>query len=179
METSFAQGNSSSAGKSGATLALFALVPTTVMLGLALVVTARFSDRKQTQLEARRQAAELTARLARNRVYLDEYLLSGDTRNVDLLKSNEEGLHQSLQHAIARSQSQQERDLLQRLASLNRDWEEEFAKPMIERRQQVDRGDTTVAVLQISYLQADPVGWSFRFDNILANLQRQSVDLYY
>ncbi len=38
-------------------------------------------------------------------------------------------------------------------------WAREFAAPLLEKRKQVDAGNSTVAELQIFYLQKDAASW--------------------
>src|SRR5581483_11009308 len=40
-----------------------------------------------------------------------------------------------------------------------RQWETSFGRPLVEKRKQVDDGSTTVADLQIYYLQLNPASW--------------------
>ena len=58
-------------------------------------------------------------------------------------------------------------------------WAEDFAKPMIAKRHQVDAGDATVSDLQIFYLQHDPDSWFNKSSAVLdeASLAvRKSLD---
>ena len=62
----------------------------------------------------------------------------------------------------AESQGERSRACVSALAQVDdneRSWAENFAKPMIAKRHQVDSGDTTVSDLQIFYLQHDPASW--------------------
>ena len=51
------------------------------------------------------------------------------------------------------------RSALAQVGDTETSWSENFAKPMMAKRHQVDAGDATVSDLQIYYLQHDPASW--------------------
>src|SRR5216683_1228283 len=51
------------------------------------------------------------------------------------------------------------RTALIQVESTEASWSDNFAKPLIAKRHQVDSGDATVSDLQIFYLQKDPSSW--------------------
>ena len=46
-------------------------------------------------------------------------------------------------------------------------WGDNFAKPLLAKRHQVDSGDATVSDLQIFYLQKDPTSWLLKSSSVL------------
>ena len=64
-----------------------------------------------------------------------------------------------LKDLISKVNSEGHRTALQRLSESERQWESGFARPLVEKRKLVDTGATTVAELQIYYLQLNPSLW--------------------
>ncbi len=51
--------------------------------------------------------------------------------------------------------------------STEANWGDNFAKPLLAKRHQVDSGDATVSDLQIFYLQKDPTSWLLKSSSVL------------
>jgi methyl-accepting chemotaxis protein len=94
-----------------------------------------------------------------NRLYLSNYLLSGDSREVERMNEGVRLLGEKLQIAETVSDSEQERTAFERLRQSEQNWSRDFAAPLVERRKEVDSGNSTVAELQIFYLQKDASAW--------------------
>jgi len=97
--------------------------------------------------------------MMQNRLYLSNYLLSGDTREVDRMSEGLRILNQKLEDGKALATSDQEKTALTRVQQLEPAWAHEFAQPLIDKRKDVDSGNATVAELQIYYLQKDASSW--------------------
>jgi methyl-accepting chemotaxis protein len=97
--------------------------------------------------------------MMQNRLYLSNYLLSGDSREVDRMNDGLHTLSEKLQEGVKLSNSEQERSALDRVQQLEQSWSKEFAQPLIDKRKDVDSGNATVAELQIYYLQKDASSW--------------------
>jgi methyl-accepting chemotaxis protein len=97
--------------------------------------------------------------MMQNRLYLSNYLLSGDSREVDRMNDGLRTLDSKLQQGKTLSNSDQERSALDKVAQLEQAWGKEFAQPLIDKRKDVDSGNATVAELQIYYLQKDASSW--------------------
>lgn len=97
--------------------------------------------------------------MMQNRLYLSNYLLSGDSREVDRMNEGLRTLADKLQQGNALANSEQERSALEKVDQLEQSWSKEFAQPLIEKRKEVDSGNATVAELQIYYLQKDASTW--------------------
>jgi len=94
-----------------------------------------------------------------DRVYLLNYLLSGDLREENQMTDGVRDLVQMFHKLVPDSISEKMADSLRQVDNNEERWNNEFAKPLIAKREQVDSGDTTVADLQILYLQKDPNSW--------------------
>jgi methyl-accepting chemotaxis protein len=97
--------------------------------------------------------------MMQNRLYLSNYLLSGDTREVDHMNEGLRTLNEKLDGGKNRANSEQARASLAKVQQLEQSWGKEFAQPLIEKRKDVDSGNATVAELQIYYLQKDASSW--------------------
>ncbi len=97
--------------------------------------------------------------MMQNRLYLSNYLLSGDTREVDRMNEGVRQLAQKLEESKSLANSDQEKSALARVQQLETAWAREFAQPLIDKRKDVDSGNATVAELQIYYLQKDASSW--------------------
>jgi methyl-accepting chemotaxis protein len=97
--------------------------------------------------------------MMQNRLYLSNYLLSGDSREVDRMNDGLRTLQEKLQQGKSLANSEQERAALEKVGELEQSWGKEFAQPLIDKRKDVDSGNATVAELQIYYLQKDASSW--------------------
>jgi methyl-accepting chemotaxis protein len=101
----------------------------------------------------------LRFQMMQNRLYLSNYLLSGDTREVDRMNEGLRILSDRLEQGRNLADSEQEKSALSRVQQLEQSWGKEFAQPLIDKRKDVDSGNATVAELQIYYLQKDASSW--------------------
>ncbi len=97
--------------------------------------------------------------MMQNRLYLSNYLLSGDTREVDRMNEGLRTLNEKLEGGKNKASSDQVKSSLAKVQQLEQSWGKEFAQPLIEKRKDVDSGNATVAELQIYYLQKDASSW--------------------
>jgi methyl-accepting chemotaxis protein len=97
--------------------------------------------------------------MMQNRLYLSNYLLSGDTREVDRMNDGLRTLNEKLEQSKTLANSDQVKSSLNRVQQLEAAWGKEFAQPLIDKRKDVDSGNATVAELQIYYLQKDASSW--------------------
>jgi len=102
---------------------------------------------------------QITFQMMQNRLYLSNYLLSGDTREVDHLNEGIHMLDDKLRSSETRANSDQQREALERVEKNEQAWAGEFAAPLMDKRKDVDAGNATVAELQIFYLQKDASSW--------------------
>ena len=97
--------------------------------------------------------------MMQNRLYLTNYLLSGDTREVDAINEGARALSEKLSATETIANSDQLRSALARVQQSEQSWLTEFADPLVSKRKDVDAGNATVAELQIFYLQKDASSW--------------------
>jgi methyl-accepting chemotaxis protein len=123
----------------------------------------------QRELEAKKGAQksqelaeamnQVGSQMMQNRLYLSNYLLSGDTREIDKMNDGLRILNDKLQAAKSEAPSDQVKAPLSKVEQLEESWAKEFSQPLIDKRKDVDAGNATVAELQIYYLQKDAPAW--------------------
>ncbi len=104
----------------------------------------------------------------KNRQYLSNYLLSGDSREVSNMNDGIKKLQDLIRETTEKSTTtEQQRSILAKLTDSEAQWENGFARPLLEKRKQVDSGNATVADLQIQYLQLDPSSFTRNSDQLI------------
>ena len=118
------------------------------------------SAKKHTQrsFQLLRDTSALQYQLSQNQIHLDNYLLSGDPAEADKVVSGASHLDEAIHETKARA-TEEERVPLDRLNEAEHEWLDRFARPLMDKRKQVDSGNSTVAELQIFYLQQNPSDW--------------------
>src|SRR5438552_9621699 len=110
-------------------------------------------------LESVRTVESVRYQIMLNRLNMNNFLLSGDPRDEEKVNK---GLT-DISDLIKRGESQVGNDMVRtaliQVESTEASWADNFAKPLIAKRHQVDTGDATVSDLQIFYLQKDPSSW--------------------
>src|SRR6202521_4706596 len=94
-----------------------------------------------------------------NGLSLRNYLLSGDPREETAEASGIKTLATILREAQHKTNDDRLREAYSSIESNQQSWEDEFSKPLIAKRHQVDAGQTTVSDLQIVYLQRSANNW--------------------
>ncbi|MGB6430088.1 MAG: methyl-accepting chemotaxis protein [Candidatus Acidiferrales bacterium] len=105
--------------------------------------------------------------IMQNRLALSDYLLSGDTHERETVNQGISDLDELLRKGQSSTTDQDLASALERVERNEQDWADQFAKPLIDKRQQVDAGNSTVADLQVFYLEKDPATWVTRSSEIL------------
>jgi len=115
-----------------------------------------------------------------NRLRLRNFLLNGDTKEFDSLQEDEQRIDgfiataEDKASALADAKSDNSaraKTLLEQVRDTEKEWLRTFAVPLADKRRQVDSGTSTVAELQIAYLQADPSKWQVRETNPMKELE--------
>jgi methyl-accepting chemotaxis protein len=104
---------------------------------------------------------------------LRNFLLSGDPRMETAEASDGESLHANLRAARAATQDEQLRGMYDAIGSIQQSWEDEFARPLIAKRHEVDAGKTTVSDLQIVYLEHSTNNWVERIVGAMDESERE------
>jgi methyl-accepting chemotaxis protein len=149
-----------------------------VLFLVNLVAVQREHSAKAAASQALKMAEttdKVRFQMMQNRLYLSNYLLSGDTREVERLNDGERSLQASLQIAEGLANSDQQRSALERVQASEQNWAREFAAPLIEKRKDVDGGNATVAELQIFYLQKDASSWVKNSTEFLDQADQESA----
>jgi methyl-accepting chemotaxis protein len=103
-----------------------------------------------------------------NRNNLNNFLLSGDPRDEDKVNKGMIDVADIIKHGESNAATNEllHTSLIQ-VESTEASWGDNFAKPLLAKRHQVDSGDATVSDLQIFYLQKDPTSWLLKSSSVL------------
>jgi methyl-accepting chemotaxis protein len=94
-----------------------------------------------------------------NRLDLNDFLLSGDPRDEEKVNKGLQAMSDLIKRGQSQAATESLRGGLLQVESTETSWADNFAKPLLAKRHQVDSGDATVSDLQIFYLQKDPSSW--------------------
>jgi len=141
----------------GIVLAILALL-LFVDLG-ALLKAHSANNEAASTLEGVRLTESVRYQMMKNRLNLDNFLLSGDPRDEDKVNRGFNDLNDLIKRGQSQSGSDTLRTALIQVEGTEANWADNFAKPLLAKRHQVDSGDATVSDLQIFYLQKDPASW--------------------
>ena len=161
----------------------FGIILATVLVLLAVNILAvrREHETKaaaQRSIDMTEATSMVRFDMMQNRLHLQNYLLSGDTRDVEKMNEGERQLNEALRRAEDLANSEQQRGNLEKVQGLEQSWGNEFANPLAEKRRGVDSGNATVAELQIFYLQKDPNVWVTRSSDVLDEVDRENHQLF-
>ena len=110
-------------------------------------------------LESVRTIEAVRYQIMLNRLNLNNYLLSGDPRDEEKVNKGLVDIADAIKRGEAQGGSDNLKSALTQVESTEAGWADNFAKPLLAKRHQVDAGDATVSDLQIFYLQKDPSSW--------------------
>src|SRR5271157_1540269 len=151
-----------------------------VLLAINLIAVQREHETKaaaQRSIDMTEATSTVRFQMMQNRLHLQNYLLSGDSRDVEKMNEGEHQLSEALHHAQDLVNSTQQRGNLEKVQGLEQAWSTEFANPLVDKRRAVDSGNATVAELQIFYLQKDPNSWVSRSSDVLDEVDRENRQL--
>ncbi len=139
---------------------ILAILAVLLVVDLVTIYKARSaSSEAASTLESVRTAEATRYQIMLNRLNLNNFLLSGDPRDEEKVNRG----FSELSDLVKRGQSQTNNEFLRtaliQVESTEASWADNFAKPLLAKRHQVDSGDATVSDLQIFYLQKDPSSW--------------------
>ncbi len=110
-------------------------------------------------LESVRTVEAVRYQIMLNRLNMNNFLLSGDPRDEDRVNKGLTDIVDQIKRGESNASNEAVRTALIQVESTEASWSDNFAKPLIAKRHQVDSGDATVSDLQIFYLQKDPSSW--------------------
>src|SRR6516225_1916339 len=162
----------------GVILAMLAIL---LVVDLAALWKAKSaSNEAAATLESVRTAEAVRYQIMQNRLNLNNFLLSGDPRDEDKVNRGFGDLADIVKHGQAQTSNEFLHTALIQVESTEASWADNFAKPLLAKRHQVDSGDATVSDLQIFYLQKDPASWLAKSSTVLdqanADISRALVD---
>src|SRR5438477_185626 len=112
-----------------------------------------------TALESVRTVESVRYQIMLNRLNMNNFLLSGDPRDEEKVNKGLTDISDLIKRGESQAGNDMVRTALIQVESTEASWADNFAKPLIAKRHQVDSGDATVSDLQIFYLQKDPSSW--------------------
>jgi methyl-accepting chemotaxis protein len=124
------------------------------------------SGTASSTVESMRVSEKVRYQIMQNRLNLNNFLLSGDPRDEDKVNRGMSDLSELIKHGEANSNDVLRTALIQ-VETTESSWADNFAKPLLAKRHQVDSGDATVSDLQIFYLQKDPASWLAKSSQVL------------
>jgi len=142
-------------GSGGAILLLLFITNTAVML------RERSASRQAAAgLESVQSLEAVQMKMMQVRLYLQDYLLTGDERQREKMSMEAATLSDLFNKGRTRARTETLRDVLSRMEVSQREWKDKFATPLIDQRRRVEAGDASVADLQVFYAQKDPNEWT-------------------
>ena len=136
------------------------------ILGLLFIVNIVAGFREQSArkdataaLENVRTIESVRYQIMLNRHNMDNFLLSGDPRDEEKVNRGFGDINDLIRRGESQTSSDSVKTALIQVESTEASWGDNFAKPLLAKRHQVDSGDATVSDLQIFYLQKDPASW--------------------
>ena len=139
-----------------------------------VVVVKEHSARTTTAkaFEVAQAGENIRFQMMQNRQLLSNYLLSGSTGEASSLNDGMAKLQDLIHKTTEKVSSETQKNTLSKLSDSEHDWENSFARPLEEKRKQVDSGNATVSELQIQYLQLDPASWTSKSTAHVDDLER-------
>src|SRR5882762_2896261 len=125
----------------------------------AIYKTSTASSEAANTLESVRTIEAVRYQIMQNRLNLNNFLLSGDPRDEDKVNRGFIELADIVKQGESKTTNEFLHTALIQVESTEASWADNFAKPLLAKRHQVDSGDATVSDLQIFYLQKDPSSW--------------------
>jgi len=117
--------------------------------------------------ESVRTVASVRSQIMLNRLNMNNFLLSGDPRDEEKVTKGLADIVDLIKRGESQANNEAVRTALIQVESTEASWSDNFAKPLIAKRHQVDSGDATVSDLQIFYLQKDPASWLTKSSSVL------------
>jgi methyl-accepting chemotaxis protein len=118
-------------------------------------------------LESVRTIEAVRYQIMLNRLSLNNYLLSGDPRDEERVNKGLNDISEAIKHGQSQAATNSLRTALSQVEINENNWADNFAKPLLAKRHQVDSGDSTVSDLEIFYLQKDPGSWLVKSSTVL------------
>jgi len=118
-------------------------------------------------VESVRTVESVRSQIMMNRLNMNNFLLSGDPRDEEKVSKGLADIVDLIKRGESQANNEVVRTALIQVESTEASWADNFAKPLMAKRHQVDSGDATVSDLQIFYLQKDPASWLTKSSSVL------------
>ncbi|MGC1617077.1 MAG: methyl-accepting chemotaxis protein [Candidatus Acidiferrum sp.] len=145
-----------------------------IILGLLFIVNIVAGFREQSARTDAKAAVEnvqtiehVRYQIMLNRHNMDNFLLSGDPRDEEKVNKGFGDINDLIRRGQSQTTNDSVKTALIQVESTEASWADNFAKPLLAKRHQVDSGDATVSDLQIFYLQKDPASWLTKSSAVL------------
>jgi len=125
------------------------------------------STEASNALDSKTTIELVRSKIMENRLNLNNFLLSGDPRDEDKVNKGFTELADIMKQGESKTTNESIHPALLQVESTESSWADNFAKPLLAKRHQVDSGDATVSDLQIFYLQKDPASWLTKSSTVL------------
>src|ERR1700716_1634996 len=127
------------------------------------------SARKEASMALERVRAIESVRyqIMLNRLNLNNFVLSGDPRDEEKVTHGLQDMTETMKRGETQASKEALHTALVQVEGTEMNWADNFAKPLLAKRHQVDSGDATVSDLQIFYLQKDPASWLVKSSSVL------------
>ena len=142
----------------------------TILFFVNLITAGRQSSASNESKQALNNVGtieDVRYQIMMNRLSLNNFLLSGDPRDEERVNKGMTELSDLLKRSEAQISNDTLRMALIQVETNEANWADNFSKPLLAKRHQVDSGDATVSDLQIFYLQKDPASWLAKSSTIL------------
>jgi methyl-accepting chemotaxis protein len=138
------------------------VIMTLLCIAIVAVVIKEDAARGTTTkaFEVAQEGESIRYQMMQNRQLLSNYLLSGSNGEAVSLNEGIAKLQDLIHKTSEKVGADTQKSALSQLSDSEREWENNFARPLVEKRKQVDSGNATVSELQIQYLQLDPASWT-------------------
>src|SRR5467141_1596905 len=141
----------------------FGLILGILSLLFVVNIIAGFKERSARSdasmaLDSVRTVESVRYQIMLNRLNMNNFLLSGDPRDEEKVNKGLTDIVDEIKRGESSASTDAVRAVIQ-VEGTEASWADNFAKPLIAKRHQVDSGDATVSDLQIFYLQKDPSSW--------------------
>jgi methyl-accepting chemotaxis protein len=160
----------------GAILALLVLL--FIVNFSALLREHAVRNKAAETLQSMQTIEKVRYQLMQARLDLRNFLLSGDPRIEATTNKDMSALDQFIQSAQAKTNDEILRNALSQIGPVESDWDQNFAKALIDKRHQVDSGNATVSDLQVFYLEKDAGAWIGKEESILDDANNQIASSY-
>ena len=118
-------------------------------------------------LESVRTIEAVRYQIMLNRLNVTNFLLSGDPRDEEKVNRGLVDFAAATKRGESQGVTENLHGAMLQVESTELTWAENFVKPLVAKRHQVDAGDATVSDLQIFYLQKDPASWLSKSSAVL------------